>query len=185
MPIACNSDMQLLHRLQERRLGAGAGAVDLVGHQQLAEDRAGDEAEAALAGDALFEHLAADDIGRHQVGGELDAARLEPEHDAHGLDQLGLGEAGQPHEQRMAAGEHGHERLLDHPLLSENDVADCRLGGRHLRRRRFRLAHDCVVEPFDHLTAGYRHIVRSLSRLVVRRLPDPLVSLAGGLGHPY
>jgi hypothetical protein len=30
----------LLHRLQQRRLRARAGAVDLVGHQQLAEHRA-------------------------------------------------------------------------------------------------------------------------------------------------
>src|SRR5438128_3604545 len=72
----------------------------------------------------------------------------------------------------MAAGEHGHKRLLDHPLLSENDVADRRLGVRDLRRRRFRLAHDCVVEPFDHFTAGYRHDIRSLSRLAIIGLPS-------------
>ena len=94
--VAGDGDVVLLHRLQQRRLGARARAVDLVGHQQLAEDRPGDEAEAALAAGALLQHLAADDVGRHQVGGELDAARVEPEHDPHGLDQLGLGEAGQP-----------------------------------------------------------------------------------------
>ncbi len=33
-------DVVLLHRLQQRRLGARAGAVDLVGHQELGEDRA-------------------------------------------------------------------------------------------------------------------------------------------------
>ena len=51
----------------------------------------------------LLQHLGADDVGGHQVGRELDAARIEPEHDAHGLDQLGLGEAGQADQQRVAA----------------------------------------------------------------------------------
>ena len=44
---AGDGDVILLHRLQQRRLGARAGAVDLVGHQQLREDRAGNEAEAS------------------------------------------------------------------------------------------------------------------------------------------
>ena len=103
MAVAGDRDVLLLHRLQQRRLGARAGAVDLVGHQQLGEDRAGDEAEAALAAGALLQHLGAEDVGRHQVGGELDAPGVEPEHDAHGLDQLGLGEAGHADQQRMAA----------------------------------------------------------------------------------
>ena len=101
--VAGDRHVLLLHRLQQRRLGARAGAVDLVGHQELAEDRAGNEAEAALAAGAFLQHLGADDVGRHQVGRELDAARVEPEHDAHGLDQLGLGEAGQADQQRVAA----------------------------------------------------------------------------------
>ena len=46
---AGDGDVMLLHRLQQRRLGARAGAVDLVGHQELGEDRAGHEAEGAAA----------------------------------------------------------------------------------------------------------------------------------------
>ncbi len=40
MPRAGNGDVLLLHGLQQRRLGARAGAVDLVGHQELREHRA-------------------------------------------------------------------------------------------------------------------------------------------------
>ena len=47
---AGDRDAVLLHRLQQGRLRARAGAVDLVGHQQLAEDGAGNEAERAPAG---------------------------------------------------------------------------------------------------------------------------------------
>jgi hypothetical protein len=92
-----------LHRLQERGLGARRGAVDLVGHEQLPKDRAGNEAEAALAAGAFLQHLGADDVGGHQVGRELDAARLEPEHGSHRFDQLGLGETGETDQQGMAA----------------------------------------------------------------------------------
>ncbi len=148
VPVAGDGHVVLLHRLQQRRLGARARAVDLVGHQQLGEDRPTDEAEAALAAGAFFEHLAAHDVGRHQVGGELDATGVEPEHDAHGLDQLGLGETGKADQQRVTAAEHGDERLLDHLLLPEDHVADRGLGGGDLRAGRFRLAHDHVFELF-------------------------------------
>ena len=47
MALAGDRDVVLLHGLQQRRLGLRAGAVDLVGHQQLGEDRALDEAEVA------------------------------------------------------------------------------------------------------------------------------------------
>ena len=147
----------LLHRLQQRRLRARAGAVDLVGHQQLGEDRAGDEAEAALAALALFQHLGAEDVGRHQVGRELDAPRVEPEHDAQRLDQLGLGETGHADEQRMAARQDRHQRLLDHLVLAEDDRADRRLGRAHMRGRRFGRAHDHVFELLEPLAACSGH----------------------------
>ena len=126
--LAGDGDMVLLHRLQQRRLGARAGAVDLVRHQQLREDRALDEAEMALAVGALVENLGAEDVGRHQVRRELDAPRAEAEHRAHGLDQLGLGEAGHADEQAVAAGEQGDQREVDDLLLAEDDLAD--LGAR-------------------------------------------------------
>jgi hypothetical protein len=43
----------------------------------LAKDRPLDEAKAALAMRILLQHLGAQDIGRHQVGGELHPAGLE------------------------------------------------------------------------------------------------------------
>lgn len=116
--------MVLLHRLQQRRLGTGASAVDLVGHQQLCEDRTLDEAEMALALGALVEHLGAKDVGGHQIRRELDAAGVQAEHRAHRLDQLGLGEARHADEQAVAAGEQGDERKIDHLLLAEDDLAD-------------------------------------------------------------
>ena len=154
---AGDGDVLLLHRLQQRRLGARAGAVDLVGHQELGEDRTGDEAEAALAGLAFLQHLGAENVRRHQVGRELDAPRVEAEHDAHGLDELGLGETGHAKKQRVAAGQDGDESLLDDLVLAEYDGADRGLGGADVRGGRFGRAHDHVFELFEPLSASNGH----------------------------
>ena len=72
----------------------------------------------------LLHHLGAEDVGRHQVRRELDAAGIEAEHDAQRLDELGLGEAGDADQQRMAAGKQRHQRPLDDAFLAEDDAAD-------------------------------------------------------------
>ena len=61
-----DGDPLFLHRLQQRRLRARACSVDLVGHQQLAEHRAGHEAKRPAAF-GFIQHFAADNVGRHQV----------------------------------------------------------------------------------------------------------------------
>ena len=93
----------LLHGLQQRRLRLGAGAVDLVRHQQLREDRPFHEPEAASAARGILEHFRADDVGGHEVRGELDALGIEPQDLAQRLDQQRLGEAWHADQQRMAA----------------------------------------------------------------------------------
>ena len=102
----------------------GRSAVDFVGHQQLGEDRALDEAEGAAAGIAFLHHLGAQDVGRHQVGGELDALGFHAQHDAQSLDQLGLGEAGDADQQQVAARQERNQGLIDDILLAINDLAD-------------------------------------------------------------
>ena len=124
MILAGDRDAAFLHRLQQRRLGARAGAVDLVGHQQLAEHRARDEAERARGRFAFLQHFRAENVGRHQIGRALDALVVEAEHDAQRLDQPRLGEAGHADQQRMAAGQQRDQGLIDHLALAEDDVAD-------------------------------------------------------------
>ena len=121
---AGDGDVPLLHRLQQRGLGAGRGAVDLVGHQQAGEDRAFHEAEGAAAAAALVEDLGAEDVGRHQVGRELDAAPVEAQRPGGGFDQLGLGEARRADQQGVAAGEDCGQDEFDHAFLAEHDLAD-------------------------------------------------------------
>ena len=88
-----------------------------------------DEAEAAPAAFGLLQHLGADDVGRHQVGGELDALVVEAEHRAQGLDEAGFGEAWHADQKRVAAGKERDQRKLDDAFLAEND------GGRGLVHR--------------------------------------------------
>ena len=56
------------------RLGLRRGAVDFVGQQHLGEDRARVEGEAVLL---AVVNGNADDVGRQQVAGELDAVELQ------------------------------------------------------------------------------------------------------------
>jgi hypothetical protein len=88
--LAGDGDVMLLHGLQQRRLGARAGAVDLVAISSCAKDRAAHEAEGAAAVGRFLQDLRAQDVGRHQVRRELNAAGAEPEHRAHRVDKLGL-----------------------------------------------------------------------------------------------
>ena len=168
---AGDGDVLFLHRLQQRRLGARAGAVDLVRHQQLAEDRAGNEAERTFAARAFLEHLAADDVGWHQVRSELDAPHFEAEHGAERFDQLGLGEAGDADQHAVAAGQHGDERLLHHTLLAEDHRADAVLGGGDVRGRGFRGAHDHVFELLYAFAARQCHHALLLRENCRRLLP--------------
>ena len=70
--LVADRDLPLLHRLEQRALHLGGGAVDLVGEHEVGEHRApcGDE----LAG-ALLVDQRAGEVGRQQVRRELDAAR--------------------------------------------------------------------------------------------------------------
>ena len=108
-----------LHRLQQRRLGARAGAVDFVRHQQLAEDRPFDEPEGAPPAIAFLEDFGAQYVGRHQVRRALDPFGVQAKHDRQRLDQLGLGQARHADQQHMAAGQQRDQGLLDHFALAE------------------------------------------------------------------
>ena len=74
---------------------------------------------------AVFvEHLGAGDVGRHQVGRELNPLEREIEDLRERLDQQCLGQAGHAGDQAMAAGEHRHQDLIDHLVLADDHLAD-------------------------------------------------------------
>ena len=111
----------LLHDLEQRRLHLRRRAVDLVGEQEVAEDRAELDVEAARVGPV---DARADEVGGHEVGRELDA----PERAAHDVgeraDRQRLGEAGHALEQHVAAGQQRDEQPLEHRVLADDDALD-------------------------------------------------------------
>ena len=104
---AVDGDLLLGHRLQQRALGAGRRAVDLVGQQDVAEDRPRMELETALAG---VVNRYAHHVRGQQVGGELHALEAEAQRRRQRMRQRGLAKTRQVLDQHMAAGQQGDER---------------------------------------------------------------------------
>ena len=117
------------HRLQQRRLRAGRGPVDLVGEHDLRKDRTG--AKLKLTG-LLVEDRAAGHIGRQQVGGALDAFKAAADAAGQGPGEHRFGHPGHILQQQVPLAEPGHHRedqLLPLPDDRLLDVGDQFLGG--------------------------------------------------------
>ena len=72
----------------------------------------------------LVEDLGAGDVGRHQIGRELDALEVEIEDVGERLDEQRLRQAGHAGDQAVAAGEERDQHLLDDLVLSDDDLAE-------------------------------------------------------------
>ena len=113
--------LALFHRFEERRLHLGGRAVDLVGEQGVGEDRAAPGLELALA---RIVDQRADEVGRQQVRGELDALEVDRQRPREGLRGEGLGEAGDAFDEHVAAGQQAHQQTLDEVVLADDDPPD-------------------------------------------------------------
>ena len=111
---------------------------------------------------AFLEHLGAENVGRHQVGGALDALVLEAEDRAQGLDEPGLGEAGDADQQRVSAAQEGDQGLLDHFALTKDDFADALADEAQASAQRFDLGDEIGGGGVD--GCGGIQAVRSLFR---------------------
>jgi len=110
-----------LHGLEQRALHLRRGAVDLVGQDQVREDGAELGRELALG------HVVDDgayEVGRQEVGRELDARELGVDGVTQRADRQRLGQAGYTFEQHVAARQQADEDALDHVLLTDDDLAD-------------------------------------------------------------
>jgi len=112
------------HGFEHGRLRLGRSAVDLVGQDHVAEDRALLELELLAAAAVVHDDVRADDVGRHQVGGELNAAEMQVQGLAQGADEHGLADAGYALQQRVAAGQQAAHHLLDHLVHADDDLGD-------------------------------------------------------------
>ncbi|MNE67720.1 hypothetical protein D3C80_1633420 [compost metagenome] len=97
--LLAHGDLLLGHGLQQGGLHLGRGPVYLVRQHQVVEQWAGLEHEAGILG---VKHLAAGEIGREQVRGELDTGEAPFDGAGQRLDGPGLGKAGGPLDQHMS-----------------------------------------------------------------------------------
>jgi hypothetical protein len=118
-----SGDVIFLHCLQQRRLSLRRRPVDLVGQENLREDRPLHEPQAAVAA-ILVEDFRTGDVGRHQIGRELDPFEREVEDLGKRLDQQRFRQARHAGDQAVAAGEQGHQHLIDDRVLSDDDLSD-------------------------------------------------------------
>ncbi len=128
-------------------------AVDLVGEQEVDHDGAQLDVELFLA---LPVDPGADDVGGHQVGGELDAGERAADHLGEGLHRQRLGDARNTLEQHVPLGEQADEHPFDQLVLADDDPLD-------LEDRAFQ-GVDLLLEP----TVGGRRGVGAL-RITLRR----------------
>ena len=118
---AVDGHLPLLHRLQQRRLRPRRGPVDLVGHQHLAEHRPLLELEVARL---LVEEVDAHDVGRHQVGRELDSPEHATQRLGEGLAQRRLADSGHVVHQDVAVAQQRDHGLVDRLILADYHALD-------------------------------------------------------------
>ena len=118
--LVTDRDLTLLHRLEQRALDLGGGAVDLVGQDEVREDGALPCGEDPLAG---IVDQGADEISREKVGRELDAGEIRMDAGGEGADGQGLGQAGHALEEDVAVAEEADQETPDESLLAYHDAA--------------------------------------------------------------
>ena len=107
---AADGGLAFLHRFEQGGLRLGRRAVDFVGQHDVGEDRPGQELEGPLPGDRIvLNDFRAGDVGRHEVGRELDALERQVERLGQRAHHQGLGQARNADEQGMAAAEDRHQ----------------------------------------------------------------------------
>ena len=118
---AGNRHLPLLHHFKQRALQLGRRAVDLVGQQQVGEHRTQRGAE--LAG-FLVVNARSHQVGRHQVGRELDALEVAVKGVGQCLDRQRLGQPRHAFDQQMPLRQQGHHDALQKAVLPDHHALD-------------------------------------------------------------
>ena len=121
--VAAGRELAFFHGLEQGTLGLRRGAIDLVGENDVAEQRTFDESKVAVTrGDVFLEDVGTGDVSGHQVGSELNASKLKLSHRRERRDQLGFCQAGNAFKDGVAAADQGNEYLLDRLVHADDDV---------------------------------------------------------------
>ena len=118
MRFARNRDGMFLHRFQQRRLRFGRCAVDFIRQHNGCKKRSLAETE-FVARFCFDDDVRAGNIGRHQVGRKLNAARRETEHARERDRERRLADTRAVLEQNVTACVNRHQDLLDDLILAD------------------------------------------------------------------
>ena len=99
----------------------GRGAVDFVGQQEVGEDRAFLGGEFLGAG---VVNVSADDVGREEVGSELDPSKLRRHGLGQGVDRESFGQTGKPFHEKVVSGEKADQHAVDKVVLANENPGD-------------------------------------------------------------
>ena len=113
-----------LHCLEHGRLRLRRGAIDFIGQTNLREDWPSLKFEEPLAVGGFHHHVRAQNVGRHQVGRELDPREIEIERAGERADQERLAEARDSFQQAMPADEKTREHAVDDLLVTDDYAAN-------------------------------------------------------------
>ena len=157
-------DLVLLHRFEKGRLRLGRCAVDLVGKQDIGEDRPRREDHMPPPRFRIvLDDIGAGDVRRHQVGCELDSGELEIQDVGHGLNNQRLGQPRHANDQAISSDKQGQQHLVDDGLLSDDDFPELRNDllparvhsvGQHHIIRRFEI-HCFVLKELHGSSGGW------------------------------
>jgi hypothetical protein len=117
-----DGDEALLHGLEQRRLQHGRGAVDLVHHDRVGEERAGVEGVRAQR-QVVGEDLLADHVAGREVGRALDPRVVAADRAGDDARERRLADAGHVLQQQVTVGQQGDERVAGGPLHLDHRVA--------------------------------------------------------------
>jgi hypothetical protein len=115
------SNGALLHGFQQSRLGFRGGPVDFVGEDEVGKDGARLKAQLFGAAVAGVHNHAADDVGGHEVGGELDAGVLELKSARQGAQESRLAQAGNALKEHVSTGEEANQYAFNYIVLPYYD----------------------------------------------------------------
>ena len=145
--LIADGHLPLLHRFEQRALDLGRGAVDLVGEDQVREERAVLDRELARA---RVVNQRADQVRREQVGGELDALKTGLDTVGQRFDRERLCEAGNPFQEDVSVGEQAREQAVHQIFLAHHHSGHFRL------QRRDPAA--CVADFRRDFFSRFRHV---------------------------
>jgi Ca-activated chloride channel family protein len=119
-----------------------ASAVDLIGEDEVGENRPLPRAERPFA--RVIDQRP-DQVGREQVGGELNPIELAVDRGCKGLDRGGLRQARHSLEQHMPVGQQSDQQPREHMVLADQDLADLCFHSFDL----VRILKNLILDPLD------------------------------------